>query len=76
MKFITRLKNDAVKMENSILGWNIFRCRDYSNIDGVMENLSDVRKIKPIFGYVIIFAVNIKGLKLKLFMRLFIRTTI
>jgi hypothetical protein len=74
MKFIKRLSHDARVLEDAILGWDIFRCRDYSNIDGAMENLSDVRKVKPIFGYTIIFAVNIKGLKL--FGRLFIRTTL
>jgi hypothetical protein len=76
MKLITRLPHDAKVMEDSIFGWDIFRCRDYGNIDGVINkpmDFSEVSKMKAIFGYTIIFAINIKGLKF--FKRLFVRTT-
>jgi hypothetical protein len=60
-------------MKDAIFGWDIFRCRDYSNVDGAVDNLSDLRKVKPIFGYTIILAIKLKGLEL--FKRLFIKTT-
>jgi hypothetical protein len=73
MKLLTRLKHDAKVLEDSIFGWDIFRCRDYSNLDGMIDNINDARNVKPIFGYTLILAANIKGHKL--FKRLFIKTT-
>lgn len=73
MKLITRLKHDAKEMNDSIFGWDIFRCRDYSNIDGKVDSFSSLQDIKPIFGYTIILALNLKGRKF--LKRLFIRIT-
>lgn len=73
MRLITRLKHDAREMTDSVFGWDIFRCMDYDNIDRSVESFSDLQNIKPIFGYTVILALNIKGLKL--FNRLFIKTT-
>jgi hypothetical protein len=72
MKLIKRLSHDAKELKDAILGWDIFRCRDYSNVDGVIDKLSDIRGIKPIFGYTLILAANLKDRKF--FKRLFIRT--
>ena len=75
MKLITRLPHTAKEMNNSIFGWDIFRCRDYSNLDGMVENLSDVKNVKSIFGYTIIIAINLKVVRLKFFKRMFLRTS-
>ena len=75
MQFIKRLAHDAKKLEDAIFGWDIFRCRDYSSIDRMSNDVStasEVRNAKRIFGYTIVFAANIKGLKF--FKRLFIKT--
>lgn len=76
MQLIKRLPHDAREMENAIIGWDIFRCRDYKEIDKMateIASLEDMQKIKPILGYTVILAFNIKYLKF--FKRLFIRTT-
>lgn len=72
MKLLVRLPHTAKKMEDSIFGWDIFRCRDYSNVDGMINDLSDLRRAKPIFGYTIILAANLKDYKF--FKRVFVRT--
>lgn len=79
MKFIKRLKHDAREMTDAIFGWDIFRCRDYSDLDGRVESGIDGRVYVPtnsksaIYGYTIILALNIKGRRF--FKRLFIKTT-
>jgi len=72
MKLIKRLSHDAKELKDAILGWDIFRCRDYSNIDGIIDNIADIKNVKPIFGYTLILAANLKDRKF--FKRLFIRT--
>ena len=75
MKFITRLNHNDKEMSDAIFGWDIFRCRDYGNMDGIVDKpieVSELRKLKPIFGYTVILACNLKAVKF--FKRLFLRT--
>lgn len=76
MKLVKRLSHTAKEMNDSIFGWDIFRCRDYAALDRSIDepiDFSEISKLDPVFGYTIIFAVNLKVIKL--FKRLFIKTT-
>lgn len=59
MKIITRLPHTAKEMTNSIFGWDIFRCRDYTNVDRAGDDISVVLETKPVLGYTIILALNL-----------------
>ena len=74
--FIKRLEHSAKEMDGAILGWDIFRCRDYDGLDGMANQsmqMDDFRKLKPILGYTIIIAFNFK--RIKFLKRFFLRTT-
>lgn len=62
-------------MTDAILGWDFFRCADYSVVDSMVSNSSsyptlEAAKSKLKIGHTIIFAVNLGPIKL--FKRLFI----
>lgn len=66
MQLIKRLKHDAIKMTDARIGWDIFRCGDYSVADsmageGYMNPQAIKSKIR--IGYTVIFAVNLGPIK-------------
>jgi hypothetical protein len=75
MKIIKRLNHTDTFMVGSIMGWDIFWCRDYSNVDGKTERGIDGKTYMPdtpaIYGYTIILALNLGSIRF--FKRLFIK---
>lgn len=71
MKFIKRLKHtdrELSCLNGYKIGWDIFWCRDYKEFDRIYGQGSDIQEIeevrtKGIYGYTIIFAVNIWFIK-------------
>jgi hypothetical protein len=73
MKFIKRLEHTAHECKDAIIGWDIFRCADYSTIDSAGSdefNKINIGGLRPIYGRTIIFALNLG--KLKFFKRWFL----
>ncbi len=63
MEIIKRLSHDATAMVDAYLGWDIFKCADYSKVDRGEANV-------PEPGHTIVIAVNIGPIKF--FKRLFV----
>jgi len=73
MKLFKKLERTAREMTDAVIGFDVFRCADYSAVDGAPAKHTNVNAIRSqlIMGYTIILAANIG--KTKFFKRLFIR---
>ena len=74
MKLIKRLKHTDTEMTDAIIGWDWFRCGDYSVADAIISsgerNFSKMRSAIKI-GHTLIIALNLGPIKF--FKRSFIK---
>jgi hypothetical protein len=65
MKIIKRLDHTAQEMpDNAVIGWDVFRCRDYKEIDRIASQGGEIGDMAAgLYGYTVIAGLNLKVVK-------------